>query len=140
MVGLPAVVSMTPSAASYVGAIDVVASSINVDVGPTWVYVSGMTMAQNGIIYVIIGQTALWPRAPLISEIRRGSGPNGLPPVYYKVLPYRTGEPYSSYAAYTGVGTENLTMFLLASNDNPFDTANFGTIRAYDIVAETPKW
>jgi hypothetical protein len=90
VVGLPALVSMTPSAASYVGANDVNYNSINVDIGPTYVYVSGMTMPHNGIIYVIIGQDSVWTRAPLISEIKKGSGPNGLPPVYFKVLPYRT--------------------------------------------------
>lgn len=131
---------MAPSAASYVGPIDVVGSSINLDIGPNWVYVSGMTMPQNGIIYVMIGQTNVWPRAPLISEIRRGSGPNGLPPVYYKVLAYRTAEPYSSFAAYTSMSSESLTLYILASDDNPFDTANFGMIRSYPISAETPKW
>ena len=90
MVGLPALVSMTPSAASYVGTNDIRSYTINVDIGPTYVYVSGMTMPHNGIIYVIIGQDSLWPRAPLISEIKKGSGPNGLPPVYFKILPYRT--------------------------------------------------
>lgn len=126
VVGLPSLVSMTPSASSYVGVNDVYVSSINLDVGPTYAYVSGMSMPHNGIIYVIIGQNSLWPRAPLISEIKKGSGPNGLPPVFFKVLPYRTAEVFSSYVAYTGVGSENLTLFILASDDNPFDTANFG--------------
>lgn len=58
---------MAASAASYVGVNDVVSTSIRVDVGPTWVYVSGMTMPHNGIIYVIIGKDSLWPRPPVIS-------------------------------------------------------------------------
>lgn len=58
---------MTSSSNSYVGANDVVSSSIRVDIGPTWVYVSGMTMPHNGIIYVIIGRNSVWPRAPVIS-------------------------------------------------------------------------
>lgn len=131
---------MAPSAPSYVGANDIYSSSINVDVGPTYAYVSAMSMPHNGIIYVIIGQDSLWPRAPLISEIKRGSGPNGLPPVFFKVLPYRTSEPYSSYVSYTGVTSENLTMYILGSDDNPFDTAHFGPIRSFPITAELPKW
>jgi hypothetical protein len=58
---------MTSSAASYVGANDITSSSIFVDVGPTYAYIQGMTMAHNGIIYVIIGDNAVWPRAPVIS-------------------------------------------------------------------------
>lgn len=58
---------MASSSNSYVGTNDVVSSSIRVDIGPTWVYVSGMTMPHNGIIYVIIGRNSLWSRAPVIS-------------------------------------------------------------------------
>lgn len=46
-------------------------------------------MPHNGIIYIIAGEDS-WPRDPLISEIKQGSGPDGLPPVFYKVLAYRT--------------------------------------------------
>ena len=59
------------------------------DIGPTYAYVYGMSMPNTGLIYVIIGEDSLWTRAPTISEIRKGSGPNGLPPVYYRVLAYR---------------------------------------------------
>ena len=97
-------------------------------------------MPNNGIIYVIIGEKELWSRAPTISQIKKGSGPNGLPPVYYKILGYRTGEVETGYAAYTDVGDAALKMYILCSDDNPFDTANFGTIREYDIVAQVPAW
>ena len=46
---------MAPSAASYVGANDVIYSSIYLDVGPNYIYVQGMTMPNNGIIYIIAG-------------------------------------------------------------------------------------
>lgn len=91
-------------------------------------------------MYVIIGEDSLWSRAPTISEIKKGTGPNGLPPVYYKVLAYRTDEADTGYAAYTDVGDSKLNMYIMCSDDNPFDTANFGTIRKYELAAETPKW
>ena len=65
--GLPAVQFVAPSVAAYVSTNDVVASSIYVDVGPNYVYVHGMTMPNNGIIYVIVGKESVWPRDPLIS-------------------------------------------------------------------------
>jgi len=46
---------MAPSASSYVGVNDVIPSSIYVDVGPNYIYVHGMTMPNNGIIYIIVG-------------------------------------------------------------------------------------
>ncbi len=67
MVGLTSVVSMTTSLTSYVGANDVASSSIYVDVGPNYFYIHGMTMPNNGIIYVIVGDNTVWPRAPVIS-------------------------------------------------------------------------
>ncbi len=76
----------------------------------------------------------------MISEIKQGSGPDGLPPVFYKVLAYRTAEKYSSYAAFTGLGTQNLNLYILGSNDNPFDTTSFGAIRKFSVKAEVPKW
>lgn len=35
---------------------------------------------------------------------------------------------------------EDLTLYLLASDDNPFDTASFGSIEKFEIVAEVPTW
>lgn len=55
-------------------------------------------------------------------------------------MAYRTSDPYSGYAAFVGLGTEKLIMYIMASDDNPFDTANFGQIRAISIEPETPKW
>ena len=65
--GLPALSSMTVSAQPYIGANDINPSSVYIDIGPSYVYVSGMTMPHNGIIYIIIGQDSLWTRAPVIS-------------------------------------------------------------------------
>jgi hypothetical protein len=31
-------------------------------------------------------------------------------------------------------------MYLVASDNNPFDTANFGTIRSYAITPEVAAW
>jgi hypothetical protein len=66
-VGLPALSSMTASVQPYIGANDINPSSVYIDIGPSYVYVSGMTMPHNGIIYIIIGQDSLWTRAPVIS-------------------------------------------------------------------------
>ena len=46
----------------------------------------------------------------------------------------------TSYVAYTGMPNENLTMYILSSDDNPFDDANFGTIIKHEISAEIPTW
>ena len=140
VVGLPTVLSLDDSVTTYVGDNDVNANSMYVDIGPTYVYVYAMTMSNDGLIYVIIGEDSLWSRAPTISEIKKGSGPDGLPPVYYRVLAYRTAEQDTGYVAYTGVGDSTLKMYIMASDDNPFDTAKFSTIREYTITKELPKW
>ena len=137
--GLPALVSLTTSVASTVG--PNVLSMGHVDVGPDYLYIDGMTLDTDGLIYVIVGEASLWPRAPVISEIKQGSGPNGLPPVFYRVLAYRTGEPYTSSVSFTGLGGSTLKMYIMYSDDNPFDTANFGaTIKSYTIEPEVPTW
>ena len=110
------------------------------DVGPDYVYVSGLALDNNGLIYVIVGQSSLWTRAPVISEIKQGSGPNGLPPTFYKVLAYRTDEPFTSSVAFTGLGDSQLTMYIMASSDNPFDNAEFGEIVSHKIVGEVATW
>ena len=42
--------------------------------------------------------------------------------------------------AWTGLTSGNFIMYMVASDDNPFDTANFGVINSYLIVAEVPAW
>jgi hypothetical protein len=137
---LTKVAYVSPSAPAYVGLNDINPSSIFVDVGPNYVYVQGMTMPHNGIIYIIIGLDSLWYRDPVISEIKSGSGPDGLPPLFFRVLGYRTSEYNSSYAAFMGIGDSKLRMYIVGSDDNPFDTANFGPIRMYEIKAEVAAW
>lgn len=54
MVGLPTLQSIDVAEDAQVGSNDLT-SSPYVDIGPTWVYVEGMKMSNNGLIYVIIG-------------------------------------------------------------------------------------
>ena len=42
--------------------------------------------------------------------------------------------------AWTGMGNSNYKMYIMATDDNPFDTANFGTIRSFTISKEVPSW
>jgi len=72
--------------------------------------------------------------------MKKGSGPDGLPPVDYRVLAYRTTDLSSSNMAWTGMGNSNYKMYIMATDDNPFDTANFGTIRSFTISKEVPSW
>lgn len=60
--GLPTLLSMNSSETSYVGNSVDFDGDFNVDVGPTYVYVEGMKLTNDGIIYVIIGEDELWPR------------------------------------------------------------------------------
>lgn len=132
-------VSLDTSAATDVG--PNVFTGGHLDVGPDYVYIQGMQLDTDGLIYVIAGEASLWSRAPVISEIKQGSGPNGLPPVFYRVLAYRTAEPYTSSVAFTGFGGSTLKLYIMFSDDNPFDTANFDErIRGYTIEPEVPSW
>jgi hypothetical protein len=63
-----------------------------------------------------------------------------LPPRFFKVLGYRTSEPNSSNAAFIGIGSSRLRMYIVVSDDNPFDTAIFGEIRKYIIDPEKPSY
>lgn len=101
-----------------------------------------MKLTNDGLIYVIAGDSTVWTRAPVISEIKQGSGPNGLPPVFFRVLAYRTAEPYTSSVAFTGLGSAKLKMYILPSDDNPFDTAEFdeSLIKSHTISMEVAKW
>jgi hypothetical protein len=140
IVGLASVLVLTPSVPTYIGSNEMIPDTIFVDVGPTYVYVQGLILPNDGLIYITIGEDALWKDDPVISEIKKGSGPHGLPPLFFKVLGYRTTEPNSSYAAFVGIGSKRLRMYVVVSDDNPFDTAVFGEIRKYVIEAERPSY
>lgn len=137
MTGLPLLTSCTTNSLSYVGANDIT-GSFSVSMGPNYVYIANLALAHNGLVYVIIGNNNLWTRPPVISEIKTGSGPNGLPPSFFRVLSYKTTIPTSGNMAWTGLTAGSYTMYIVASDDNPFDSANFGTIRSYSISAEVP--
>jgi hypothetical protein len=92
VIGIPVLINYTVSTTSFVGFQDFTSpENIFIDVGPTYVYVYGMTLPNNGLIYVMIGNYNLlsignrniWSRDPLISEIKIGSGPNGQSVVGY---------------------------------------------------------
>jgi hypothetical protein len=58
---------MSPSNATYIGSNDMINGTIFVDVGPTYIYVQGMKVQNDGIIYIIIGEDNLWKTDPVIS-------------------------------------------------------------------------
>ena len=89
---------------------------------------------------MIVGDTAIWTREPLVSEIKQGSGPDGLPPAFFRVLAYRTDDPNTGHMSWTSMPAGNLTMYILPSNDNPFDTTKFGTMQSYNISREVASW
>ena len=86
------------------------------------------------------GDQTLWGRDPIISEIKVGSGPSGLPPVYFQVLAYRTADSMSGYFAYTSLPQGTFNMYVAVSDENPFDTAQFSAIRKYEIKNEVPTY
>lgn len=75
-----------------------------------------------------------------MSEIKKGSGPDGLPPADFRVLSYRTTDASSSNMAWTGLGSSEYKVYIMATDENPFDTANLGIIRSYTISKEVPSW
>jgi hypothetical protein len=141
VIGLSKAITVDPSAASYVGPNDIPSDSIYLDIGPTYAYVHGLTMPNNGIIYIMIGEDAGWRTDPTISEMKRGIGPNGYAPAFFKILGYRTAEPNSSSATFVGSGTKNLRLYIMGADDNPFEErAYFGVIRKFVIEAEIPVY
>jgi hypothetical protein len=99
--GLPTLYSYSLNTLSYNGANNIDSTvTYRVDTGPSYVFVEGLTLLNDGIIYVIIGNKDLWTRDPTVSEIKKGSGPNGLPPVYFRVLAYKKTVPKTSYLAW----------------------------------------
>jgi len=138
--GLPTIVSMSTNSASYVGANDV-SGTVNVGIGPNFIYISNLALQNPGLVYVIVGDNSVWPRAPVVSEIKLGSGPNGLSPAYFRVLYYVSSNASSANLAWKGMNSSSkYTLYLVASDYNPFDNANFGVIHSYPIVPEVASW
>ena len=147
IVGMSSLTSYTASTAAYIGTANDLIGTPFVDVGPNYVYVYDMKLPNNGLIYVIIGKdmaylgdTTLWSRDPIISEIKQGSGPNGLPAEYFQVLVYKTADAMSGYFSYTTLPQGTFTLYIVCSDENPFDTAHFSGIRSYSLKNEIPAW
>ncbi len=140
--GLPLLNSYSTSSISYVGSnqISNTNSTYRIDVGPTYVFAQGITLTNNGLIYYILGDSTLWSRDPTVSQIKKGSGPNGLPPAFFKIMAYRTADVTTGYMAMTGVPQGTYNLYVLASDSNPFDTNYFGQIVKVQVQLETPKW
>ena len=137
--GIPALYSISTNTAAYTGSNDI-SGTFYLGTGPNFVYIDNLQLTNNGLVYVIIGSTSTWTRAPVISEIKTGTGPNGVPPVFFRVLSYKTSDPSSANMAWTGLTNGNYIMYMVASDANPFDTANFGQIYSYPISPEVPAW
>lgn len=139
--GLPNLYNYTVNSLSYIGANGVNnLGSFRIDAGPSYLFVEGVTLNNNGLIYYIVGDPNLWKRDPLVSEIKKGSGPDGLPPAYFRILAYKTSDPTSSYLAWTDMTEGTYNLYIMVSDNNPFDTANLGQINKFSISYETPKW
>ncbi len=139
MIGLPTLVSCTVSAAAYIGA-NSITGSVSYGVGPNYLYFYNVALTNNGLIYIIVGDPTVWSRAPVISEIKTGSGPNGLPPVFFRVLSYQTGNANSGNMAWTTMTGGPYIMYVVVSDNNPFATATFGPIYNFTITAEVPSY
>lgn len=131
---MPSLTSCTVSSAAYSGP-NSISGTVKLGFGPNFVYIHNIALTNNGLIYIIVGDPTVWTRAPVLSEIKTGSGPNGLPPVFYRVLSYQTTNPNSGNMAWTSLSGGPYTMYIVVSDNNPFDTANFGTITSYSIAA-----
>lgn len=135
--GIPTIVSAGVNTPSYVGTNSVL-GTFSYGTGPNFVYIYNIKLQHNGLVYIIIGDTTVWPRAPVISEIKTGSGPNGLPPVFFRVLAYKSTDANSGNMAWNGLSKGSYTIYIVASDENPFDNANFGPISSYSITSEVP--
>lgn len=135
--GLPNLVSTSTSSAGYTGVNDI-QGTLTYYSGPNYFSISNILLQNDGLVYVIIGDPTVWTRAPVVSEIKTGSGPNGLPPVFYRVLTYSTGTRLNmAWTSFTGGPYQ---MYVVASDNNPFDNANFGVVNSYKIAVEVPSW
>lgn len=135
--GLPNLVSTSTSSPGYSGVNDI-QGTLTYYTGPNYLFISNILLQHDGLVYVIVGDPKVWTRAPVISEIKTGSGPNGLPPVFYRVLTFKTGTRLNM--AWTSMTGGPYKMYVVASDNNPFDNANFGAIKTYSISVEVPKW
>ena len=137
--GIPVLNSIGTNAVSYIGANEIV-QPFYMGTGPNFFYIDNLSLNQNGLIYVIMGDPNSWTREPVISEIKTGTGPNGVPPVFFRVLSYKTTDLSSANMAWTSLTSGSYVVYMVASDDNPFDTANFGIIHKFSIAAEVPAW
>jgi hypothetical protein len=132
--GLPTLLSTSLNSASYVGSNDF-SGNPTVGVGPNFIYLTNLNLQYSGLVYVIVGDNTVWSRAPVVSEIKMGSGPNGLPPVHYRVLYYVSGNATSGNLFWSGLKSDGVyTMYVVVSDSNPFDNANLGVVRSYSII------
>ena len=130
--------SYNTNSLSYVGANEIVGTPL-IDTGISYMYIQGVKLNNDGLVYIIVGDSTVWDRDPLISEIKQGTGPNGLPALHYRVLTYKTADSRSGNMAWTSLPSGSLKLYLLPSDNNPFDTANFGSMQSYDIAQEV-QW
>ena len=137
--GIPVLNWIGTNAASYIGANEIV-QPFYMGTGPNFFYIDNLALTQNGLVYVIMGSPDSWTRAPVISEIKTGTGPNGVPPVFFRVLSYKSTDLSSTNMAWTGLTSGTYVVYMVASDDNPFDTANFGIIHQFYIASEVPAW
>ena len=137
--GLPLLLSCSVNSLGYVGSNDI-SGSFTLGTGPNFMYIYNIALQNNGLIYVIVGDNT-WSRAPVISEIKTGSGPNGLPPKYFQVVSYKATNSSSGNLAWTTMPSSGIfSVYVVASDDNPFDNANFGPIYSYTVTPEVPSW
>jgi hypothetical protein len=137
--GLPTLQSCSVNSLGYVGANDIT-GSFTLNTGSNYMYIYNLNLQNNGLVYVIVGDST-WSRAPVLSEIKTGSGPNGLPPQFFQVLDYKTTNSSSANLAWTSMPTTGIfSVYIVASDANPFDNANFGSIHSYTISPEVPSW
>ena len=116
-------------------------AALRMSTGPNYFYIYQAALTNNGLIYAIIGDNAVWTTDPVISEIITGSGPGGLSPVCFRVVVYVTTNPSSGNVGCTSLtGSGSYSLFVVASDNNPFDTANFGVIQKFTITKEVAMW
>ena len=59
----------------------------------------------------------------------------------FKIVSYRASDANTGNIACTSLtGSGSYTLYVVASDDNPFDTANFGVIQKFRISNEVPSW
>jgi hypothetical protein len=56
------------------------------------------------------------------------------------VLSYKTNNASSGNLAWTSFTGGPYILYMVVSDDNPFDTASFGTVSSYSISTEVAAW